>query len=89
MGLVNRVMPAEALREFAVAQAEKFSRLPAPSLRATKRLLKGLSDQGPQAVLARMRSEEAVFQALLGAPAAREAMMAFLQKRKPDFSAIE
>lgn len=88
MGLVNRVLSAENLREFAVAQAEKFSRLPAPSLRATKRLLKGLGDQGPQAVLARMRSEEAVFQALLGAPAAREAMMAFLQKRKPDFSSI-
>ena len=88
MGLVNRVLPAEALREFAVLQAEKFARLPGPSVRATKRLLKGLGDQGPQAVLARMRSEEALFQALLGAPAAREAMMAFLQKRKPDFSAI-
>lgn len=88
MGLVNRVLPAEALREFAVSQAEKFTRLPGPSVRATKRLLKGLGDQGPQAVLARMRSEEALFQALLGAPAAREAMMAFLQKRKPDFSGI-
>ncbi|MBN2691452.1 MAG: enoyl-CoA hydratase [Burkholderiaceae bacterium] len=88
MGLVNRVLPVEGLREFAVSQAEKFARLPAPSVRATKRLLKGLGDQGPQAVLARMRSEEALFQALLGAPAAREAMMAFLQKRKPDFSAI-
>ena len=88
MGLVNRVLPAEALREFAVSQAEKFARLPGPSVRATKRLLKGLGDQGPQAVLARMRSEEALFQGLLGAPAAREAMMAFLQKRKPDFSGI-
>jgi enoyl-CoA hydratase/carnithine racemase len=88
MGLVNRVLPAGELRAFAVAQAEKFSRLPGPSVRATKRLLKGLGDQGPQAVLARMRAEEALFQALLGAPAAREAMTAFLQKRKPDFSAM-
>lgn len=89
MGLVNRVLPVDELRAFAVAQAEKFSRLPGPSVRATKRLLKGLGDQGPQAVLARMRTEEALFQALLAAPAAREAMQAFLQKRKPDFSAIE
>lgn len=89
MGLVNRVLPADEVRAHATAQAEKISRLPGPSVRATKRLLKGLGDQGPQAVLARMRSEEQVFQALLGAPAAREAMMAFLQKRKPDFSAID
>jgi enoyl-CoA hydratase/carnithine racemase len=89
MGLVNRVLPVDELRGFAVMQAEKFARLPASSVRATKRLLKGLGDQGPQAVLARMRAEEQLFQALLGAPAAREAMTAFLQKRKPDFSAIE
>ena len=88
MGLVNRVLGPDAVREFATRQAEKFALLPASSVRATKRLLKGMGDQGPQAVLQRMQSEAALFQALLGGPAAREAMSAFLQKRKPDFSAI-
>ncbi len=89
MGLVNRVLSPEAVLDLATAQAEKFARLPGPSVRATKRLLKGLGDQGPQALLRRMESEAAVFQALLAAPAAREAMSAFLQKRKPDYSQID
>ncbi len=89
LGFVNRVLAPEAVREFAIAQAEKFSRLPGPSVRATKRLMKGLGDQGPQALLRRMESEAAIFQALLTAPAAREAMSAFLQKRKPDFSQMD
>ncbi len=89
MGLVNRVLSPEAVLNLATAQAEKFGRLPGPSVRATKRLLKGLGDQGPQVLLRRMESEAAVFQALLAAPAAREAMSAFLQKRKPDYSQID
>lgn len=89
MGLLNRVLSPDTVLEFATRQAEKFARLPGPSVRATKRLLKGLGDQGPQALMRRMESEAAVFQALLTAPAAREAMSAFLQKRKPDYSSID
>lgn len=89
MGLVNRVLSPDAVLEHATRQAEKFGQLPGPSVRATKRLLKGLGDQGPQPLLRRMESEATIFQALLAAPAAREAMAAFLGKRKPDFSAIE
>lgn len=84
MGLVNRVLAPEAVRDFAIRQAEKFARLPGPSVRATKRLLKG--DAGRRDALARMEAEAELFQSMLTAPAAREAMMAFLQKRKPDFS---
>lgn len=89
IGLVNRVLAPGAVREFAIAQAEKFSRLPGSAVRATKRLMKGLGDQGPQALLRRMESEAAIFQALLTAPAAREALSAFAQKRKPDFSQMD
>ena len=58
------------------------------SLALEARLPEDIQARVVEGMLARMRSEEAVFQALLGAPAAREAMMAFLQKRKPDFSSI-
>jgi 1,4-dihydroxy-2-naphthoyl-CoA synthase len=39
-----------------------------------------------KAVLERMGEEGAHFGRMLGEPAAREAMTAFMQKRKPDFS---
>jgi enoyl-CoA hydratase/carnithine racemase len=52
---------------------------------ATKRLLKG----GQQAqALACMEAEGAEFARLLTAPAAREAITAFLEKRAPDFTGM-
>lgn len=85
MGLVNKVLPAAETIGYALAQAAKLARLPAASLRATKRLMKqGLGD----AVAQRMRDEGAEFRAMLTAPAAREAFSAFLEKRKPDFTRL-
>jgi enoyl-CoA hydratase/carnithine racemase len=85
MGLVNKVLPAAETIGYALAQAAKLARLPAASLRATKRLMKqGLGD----AVVQRMRDEGAEFRAMLTAPAAREAFSAFLEKRKPDFTRL-
>ena len=56
-----------------------------PSLVETKRLMK----QGQAAQVAQhMADEEAVFARMLHAPAAREAFAAFMEKRRPDFSAV-
>ena len=60
-----------------------MARLPIVSLVETKRLLRtGWTDS---AHAARTR-EEAVFARLTGAPANREAITAFFEKRDPDFT---
>lgn len=82
MGLVNRVFPKDELLAFAQAQAAKLAALPAASVRATKQLMKA---QQQAAVAAQMAEEIRHFAAMLPAPAAREAVSAFLEKRKPDF----
>jgi enoyl-CoA hydratase/carnithine racemase len=83
MGFVNRVLPLDELLPYALHQAAKLVALPASSVRVTKRLMKG--DQ-PQAVASKMKEENQHFAAMLNAPEAKEAFMAFFQKRKPDFS---
>ena len=75
---------------YAARQAEKIAALPAPSIRAAKMLLKGGKKALDQkATFERMAEEAELFQEMLAGPAAREAMSAFLEKRKPDFSSIE
>jgi enoyl-CoA hydratase/carnithine racemase len=86
MGLVNKVLPPAEVLPYAVARAEHLAQKPAAALRATKRLLK--ADQ-QAALLARMDEEAELFRQMLTSPAAREAMSAFLEKRKPDFSKWE
>jgi enoyl-CoA hydratase/carnithine racemase len=82
-GLVNRLVPADQLLDFAHAQAAKIAALPASSVRMTKQLMK----QGQAAeVAAQMVEEGRHFGAMLTAPEAIEAFAAFFQKRKPDFS---
>jgi enoyl-CoA hydratase/carnithine racemase len=86
MGLVNKVMPAAQVLEFALARAELLARQPAASLLETKRLLRApLAAQVAQA----MKDEGATFRRMLTEPAAREAFSAFLEKRKPDFARAE
>ncbi|MGN6666905.1 MAG: enoyl-CoA hydratase [Trinickia sp.] len=82
MGIVNRLLPAGDVDAFAYAQAVKLAALPASSLRVTKRLMKGANGQE---IAERMKEEVVHFSKMLLAPEAREAMMAFFQKRKPDF----
>lgn len=86
MGLVNKVLPAADTIGYALAQAAKLARMPASSLRVSKRLLKqGLG----AAITQRMHDEAVELRAMLTAPAAREAFSAFFEKRKPDFSKID
>lgn len=83
MGFVNRVLaPADAIA-LAQQQAAKLAALPPASIRASKRLLRsGLA----ALVTGRIADEGATFRDLLVAPEAREALTAFLEKRRPDFS---
>ena len=83
VGLVNRVVPPSEANALAQAQARKLAAKPLSSLIATKQLMKGGQQK---AVLERMGEEGAQFGRMLGEPAAREAMTAFMEKRKPDFS---
>lgn len=83
MGLVAKVMPVDELRPFAERQAAKLAALPAASVRATKALMKRAKTP---AVNDAMAVENELFGAMLLAPEAKEAMTAFMEKRKPDFS---
>lgn len=83
MGLVNKVLPADQLLEFAQAQAAKLVALPAASMRISKQLMKGVQTA---AVEAQMELEIKHFGEMLNAPEAKEALTAFFEKRRPDFS---
>jgi enoyl-CoA hydratase/carnithine racemase len=85
VGLVNRVVPPTEANGIAQAQARKLAAKPITSLVETKRLLK----KGQLAqVLERIDEEAQSFGRLLQAPAAKEAFTAFMEKRKPNFSAV-
>lgn len=85
-GIVNRLLTADGVDAFALAQATKLAALPASSLRVTKALMKRASEEE---LRARMRDEIVHFGKMLLAPEAREAMTAFFQKRKPDFKQFD
>jgi enoyl-CoA hydratase/carnithine racemase len=81
-GLAWRVCTPERLLPDALDVARAMARLPIVSLVETKRLLRtGWVDAARSA----RGREEAVFARLTGAPANREAIAAFLEKREPDF----
>ncbi|PVE06164.1 enoyl-CoA hydratase [Limnohabitans sp. Rim28] len=85
VGLVNRVVPPTEVNGHAQAQARKLAAKPLSSLIATKRLMKGSSQQE---VLQKMDEEGQSFGRMLREPAAKEAFGAFMEKRKPDFSKV-
>ncbi|VVE89835.1 enoyl-CoA hydratase [Pandoraea bronchicola] len=81
-GLVTRVLPVAELSPYAENQVRKLAEKPLSSLVETKRLMKA----GQRLAVARqMAEEEAAFIWMLSEPAAREALGAFLEKRRPDF----
>ena len=82
-GLAWRCVPLDALLDEAMTLARSIARMPIVSLVETKRLL--LATRLDAARAARAREEE-VFSRLTGAPANREAIAAFLEKREPDFT---
>jgi enoyl-CoA hydratase/carnithine racemase len=82
-GLVCEIVSPEKLLETAEAAAARLAELPPESLRLTKRLLKA-SHAGP--VQRTIEEEGRIFRERLDSPEAKEALRAFLEKRKPDFS---
>ena len=86
IGLVTEVVPEEVLLETALAQAKKLAQKPAASVRLTKQLMKR---SFAAAMAQQMELEIGHFGELLGAPAAKEAFIAFFEKRKPDFSKFD
>jgi enoyl-CoA hydratase/carnithine racemase len=82
-GLAWKICAPDALLAEARAVAASIAAMPVVSLVETKRLL--IATRLDAARAARAREEE-VFSRLTGAPANREAIAAFLEKRDPDFA---
>ena len=82
-GLVNAVLPDAEVDAHALERARKLAQQPPNALRVTKRLLKRWTLETAQEAI---KLEADHFIPMLGQPEALEAMGAFMQKRKPDFS---
>jgi enoyl-CoA hydratase/carnithine racemase len=82
-GFVTEIVPEAELLERARSAALAVAALPPASVRLSKALMKR-----PllQAIASQMEEEGRVFSERLQSPESKEAMSAFLEKRKPDFS---
>jgi enoyl-CoA hydratase/carnithine racemase len=85
IGLVNAVLPPDQLMPSAVAVSQALAAKPAAALRATKDLIKRASKAEVDRAL---REEVEIISERLESPETREALSAFLEKRKPDFSKV-
>ena len=83
LGIVNKVVAADALQALVAERAAALAAQPAAAVRATKQLLRHAATH---TVAERMAEEGKIFGARLRSPEAIEAMTAFMEKRKPDFS---
>ncbi|MFP6806177.1 MAG: enoyl-CoA hydratase-related protein [Pseudomonadales bacterium] len=85
IGLVFRVSEPDELMRDVLAKAKEIAAMPLISLVTTKNLLIQHREDGFSRARA---SEDKAFARLTGAPANREAVAAFLEKRAPDFSKL-
>lgn len=83
IGLVNAVLPTDKLLPTAADAAQTLAAKPAAALRATKDLMKRYYQAEVDRAL---REEVEVISERLDSAETREALAAFLEKRKPDFS---
>jgi enoyl-CoA hydratase/carnithine racemase len=79
-GLANRMVPLDRLDAEAKSLAARLARQPAGALGATKRLMRN-----PEMLGAQIRAESEKFVERLKTVEAREAFMAFAERRPPDF----
>lgn len=83
LGLVNHTLKPHEFMSTVTERAQQLAEKPPDSLRTTKVLLKSAMQE---AITRAMDRETEQFARLLQGPEAKEAMAAFLQRRKPDFS---
>lgn len=76
LGLINAIVPVQALDNHAAREAAALAAKPRHALRAARRLLQG--DRGP--LLARIREEGAAFAAALQSGEAQKAFQSFMAK---------
>lgn len=82
-GIVTEIVSESELLAHALATAASLAALPSSSLRMTKGLMKA---RYAESVVKAMKEEGEKFRAQLSSAEAKEAMTAFFEKRKPDFS---
>jgi enoyl-CoA hydratase/carnithine racemase len=83
LGFVTQVVSDQNVLATAVETAQKLAAKPAAALQASKRLLKRPFREQTKAA---MKAENEAFSAQVRSEDAKEALNAFLQKRRPDFS---
>lgn len=83
LGLVNAVLPADQVLSKALETAKKLSEKAPTAVRLSKGLMKDSTT-----VAKRMQQEGEHFVGQLASPEVAEAIGAFFEKRKPDFSAF-
>jgi enoyl-CoA hydratase/carnithine racemase len=81
LGLVNAILPPDQVMVKALETAKKLAERAPTALKLSKALLKD-----NHAVIARMKEEGDLFVKQLASPEVAEAIGAFFEKRKPDFS---
>ena len=86
IGLVSHHVPQGASSDTLASLVEALLSKPREALRETQRLLR--HNEAAQ-VLERMTLESARFTELLASPEVKEAISAFFEKRKPDFSSLD
>lgn len=83
IGLIFQVSEADQLLADVMAKADEIAAMPLVSLVATKMLMIEHREEGFKKARS---SEDKAFAKLTGAPANREAIAAFMEKREPDFT---
>jgi enoyl-CoA hydratase/carnithine racemase len=83
LGLVTEVVSDQDVLARATETARKLATKPAAALQASKRLMK---QPFREQIKAAMKAENAEFSAQVRSEDAKEALTAFLEKRKPDFT---
>ena len=83
LGLASRALPAAELAGYAQGKIARLAQQPPAAVRRTKALLRGATQAGVEASL---RAEYQGFAEGLGSDECKESVMAFFEKRAPDFS---
>jgi len=83
LGFVTRIVPDASVLATAMEAAQRLAQLPAGALQASKRLMKRFSREQTAAAV---KAENQEFASRVRSADAKEALTAFLEKRRPDFT---